>query len=63
MKKNSNYRVDDVLNSADFEKNDRIEWLKQLYADWLEKRRVIVNSNMEAYLINEPDEFETEGCW
>lgn len=63
MKKNSNYIVDDVLNSEDFEKNDRIEWLKQLYAEWLEKRRFILNYKMEAYLINEPDEFETEGYW
>ena len=64
MKKNSNYIVDDVLESEDFEKNDRIEWLKQLYAEWLEKRRVILNyNNIETYLINEPDEFETENYW
>ena len=63
MKKKSNYIVVDVLNSEDFEKNDRIEWLKQLYAEWLKKRRVILHCNIETYLINEPDEFETEGYW
>jgi len=34
-------RVEDVHNSKDSEKNDRIEWLKQLYAGWLEKRYYI----------------------
>jgi len=63
MKKKSNYLVVDVLNSKDFEKNERIEWLKQLYFEWLEKRRFISKYNIEAYLINEPDEFETEGYW
>jgi hypothetical protein len=63
MKKKSNFIVVDVLNSDDFAKNDRVEWLKQLYAEWLEKRRFILSFNMEAYLINEPDELETEGYW
>jgi hypothetical protein len=63
MKKKSNYIVVDVLNRKDFVKNDRIEWLKQLYAEWLEKRRFILNYNIEAYLINEPDELETEDYW
>ena len=63
MKEKSNYKVVDVL-SEDFDKNDRVEWLKQLYAEWLEKRRVILNyNNIETYLINEPDEFETENYW
>ena len=44
MKEKSNYKVVDVL-SEDFDKNDRIEWLKQLYAEWLGKRRVILNYN------------------
>jgi len=61
MGKKSNYKVADVLSSEDFDKIDRIEWLKQLYAEWLEKRMVILNyNNIETYLINEPDEFETE---
>ena len=59
MKKNSNYRVDDVLNSADFEKNDRIEWLKQLYAKWFIKRNLLIKYNKETYLIYEPEEFDT----
>jgi hypothetical protein len=63
MKKKSNNLMADVLNSNDFSKNDRVEWLKQLYAEWLEKRRFILSFNMEDYLINEPDEFETEGYW
>jgi len=63
MKKKSDYIVVDVLNSKDFVQNDRIELLKQLYAQWLEKRSFISNYNKETYLINEPDELDTEGYW
>ena len=48
------------LNSKDFVKNERIEWLKQLYAEWLKNRNSILNKNKETYLINEPDELDTE---
>ena len=51
------------LNSKDFVKNERIEWLKQLYAEWLKNRNSILNKNKETYLINEPDELETECYW
>jgi len=51
------------LNSKDFVKNERIEWLKQLYAEWLETRNSILNKNKETYLINEPDELDTECYW
>ena len=61
--KKSNYIVDDVLNSEGFGKNDRVEWLQQLYAEWLEKRRFILTSSIAAYLINEPDELDIETYW
>jgi hypothetical protein len=51
------------LNSKDFVKNKRIECLRQLYAEWLEKRNSILNKNKETYLINEPDELDTECYW
>jgi hypothetical protein len=76
MKKKSNYTdqrqydrsiiqsiVDGVLNSKDFIENERIEWLKQLYAEWLEKRNYVLSNNIEIYLINEPDELDTESYW
>ena len=73
MKKKSNYTdqrqhelskkksiVCSVVNSKDFVKSDRIEWLKQLHAEWLGKHNSILNNNKETYLINEPDELDTE---
>jgi hypothetical protein len=51
------------LNSKDFVKNERIEWLKQLYAEWLKNHNSILNKNKETYLINEPDELDTECYW
>jgi hypothetical protein len=70
MKKKSSFtdgRQPDLLktqsNSKDFVKSDRIEWLKLLYAEWLAKRSSIVNNNKEIYLINEPDELDTEVYW
>ena len=51
------------LNSKDFVKNERIEWLKQLYAEWLETRNSILNKNKETYLINEPDELDIKCYW
>jgi hypothetical protein len=53
-------KVVGVHNSKDYVKNERIEWLKQLYAEWQEKRNSIVNKNKETYLINEPDELDIE---
>jgi hypothetical protein len=50
-------------NSKDFVQSDRIEWLKLLYAEWLAKRSSILNNNKEIYLINEPDELDTEVYW
>ena len=50
-----------VLNSKDFAKNERIEFLKQLYVEWLGKRNSILNNNKESYLINKPDELDIEG--
>ena len=52
-----------VHNSKDFVKSDRIEWLKLLYAEWLAKRSSILINNKEIYLINEPDELDTEAYW
>ena len=73
MKKKSNYTdqrqhelskkksiVCSVVNSKDFVKSDRIEWLKQLHAEWLGKHNSILNNNKETYLIDEPDELDTE---
>ena len=74
MKKKSNYTdrrqhnrskmqsiIDGDLKCKDYEKNERIEWLKQLYAEWLAKRNTLVNK--EIYLINEPDELDTDCYW
>jgi hypothetical protein len=55
--------VVDVLKSKDFVKNERIDLLKQIYAEWLEKRNYGLNIYKEIYLINEPDELDTEGYW
>jgi len=52
-----------VHNNKDFVRNDRIIWLKQLYAEWLEKRNLTLNNNNETYQITEPEELETEGYW
>ena len=56
MKKKSNYtdrrqpdllkkesRVDGVCNTKNFVKSERIEWLKQLYAEWLKKSSLLEN--------------------
>ena len=76
MRKKSNYTdrrqhhrskiqriIDGDFKCKDYVKNERIEWLKQLYAEWLEKRNSILNYKKETYLIYEPDEFDTEVFW
>ena len=74
MKKKSNYtnrRQQDLSkkqrvkngNNKEFAGIDRIECLKKLYAEWLVKRNSILNNNKETYLINEPDELDTECYW
>jgi hypothetical protein len=71
MKKKSNYtnrRQQDLSkkqskingNSKGFAEIDRIEWLKQIYAEWLVKRNFILKYNKKTYLIYEPEEFDTE---
>jgi len=55
--------IDDVHHSEDSVKNDRIEWLKQLYAGWLEKRYYISKKYIEIYLINELSELDSESDW
>jgi len=62
MKKKQS-RVAGVHDCKDFDESDRIEWLKQLYAEWLGKNNSILNYNKETYLIYEPDEFDTEVFW
>ena len=52
-----------VHNNKDFDKNDRIEWLQQLYAEWLEKRNFILNNDKQIYHILEPEELDTEAYW
>jgi hypothetical protein len=59
MKKKES-KVVGVYDCKDFVESDRIEWLKQLYAEWLEKRNSTLNINKETYLINEPDELDIE---
>ena len=56
-------KVVGVFNSKDFVEDDRIEWLKQLYAEWLEKRNSILNNDVETYLFNEPYEIDTKTYW
>ena len=56
-------KVVGVHNNKDFVRNDRIKWLKQLYAEWLGKRNLTLNKNNETYQIVEPEELETEGYW
>ena len=51
------------LKCKDFAKHERIEWLKQLYAEWLEKRSSTLKKNKKTYLVNEPDELDTECYW
>ena len=76
MKKKSNYtdrrqpdllkkksRVDGVYNSKNFVNSERIEWLKQLYTEWLKKRHFILNKNRETYLTFEPDDVDIETYW
>lgn len=55
--------VDNVHNSIDSEKNDRIEWLKQLYAGWLEKRYYISKNHIAIYLIDEISELDSDCYW
>ena len=59
MKKKQS-KVVGVHDCKDFVERDRIEWLKQLHAEWLEKRNSILKYNKETYPIYEPDEFDTE---
>jgi hypothetical protein len=56
-------KVVGVFNSKDFVEDDRIEWLKQLYAEWQEKRNLILNNPKEIYLIDELNELDIEGYW
>ena len=53
----------DIHNREDSQKNDRIEWLKQLYSVWLEKRYYISKNYIEIYLINEISELDSESYW
>ena len=62
-KSNMQSKVAGVPKSIDTGKHDRIEWLKQLYAEWLEKRNFMLNSTKEIYLINELDDLNIEGYW
>jgi len=55
--------VDDVHYSKDSEKHERIEWLKQLYAGWLEKRYYISKNYIAIYLIDEISELDSESYW
>ena len=47
----------------DFAGSDRIDWLKELYVEWQEKHNPILNYDNESYIINEPDELDTEVNW
>ena len=50
-----------VHNNKDFDRNERIKWLKQLYAEWLVKRNLTLNNKNETYQIIEPEELKSEG--
>lgn len=76
MKKKSNYtdrrqydllkkesKVDGVHNTKNFVKSERIEWLKQLYAEWLKKRHFKLNKNRKTYLTYEPDDLDIDTYW
>ena len=41
--------------NKDFAKNERIEWLKQLYAQWLLKRDSGLINTKNTYRIEKPD--------
>jgi hypothetical protein len=56
-------KVVGVHKSEDLVKNERIEWLRQLYAEWLEKRYDVLNIDKEPFLMTEPDEFDAESYW
>jgi hypothetical protein len=56
-------KVVGVHNNKDFIRNDRVKWLKQLYAEWLAKRNLTLNNKNETYQIIEPEELESEGYW
>ena len=62
MKKEQN-KIVGVQDCKDFVESDRVEWLMQLHAEWLEKRNFIINYNKETYPIYEPEEFDTEVFW
>ena len=47
----------------DEEKNEGIERLKELYAEWQEKRHPHKYLDIEKYLIDEPDELDPERYW
>ena len=59
MKKKQS-KVVGVHDCKDIVESDRIEWLKQLHAEWLEKRNSILKYNNETYPIYELEEFDTE---
>ena len=56
-------KVVGVHNNKDFARNDRIKWLKQLYAEWLVKRNLTLNNKNETYQIIAPEELESERYW
>ena len=47
----------------DEDKNEGIERLKELYAEWQEKRNPHKYLDIEKYLIDEPDELDPERFW
>jgi tRNA A37 methylthiotransferase MiaB len=56
-------RAAEMNKRQDEEKIERVERLKELYAEWHEKRNHRKYFDMEKYLIDEPDELDSEGLW
>ena len=45
------------------EKNEGVERLKELYAEWQVKRNPHKYLEIEKYLVDEPDELDLESFW
>ena len=45
------------------ENSDRIEWLKKIYAEWKERQFLNELSEIEKYIVSDPEELNFKERW
>ena len=62
-RKHDTKKSEEIRKRQEEEKNEGIERLKELYAEWQEKRNPRKYYDIEKYLIDEMDELDSERFW